>query len=178
MRMKETIREVTQYLSFALAGDEYAMSLAHVREIIACGTLTHVPGVPKWIRGVLNLRGSVLPVADLARKFELPETAITPRTCVIVVEIQLANEHVSLGVMADGVNEVLELSADDIQPPPPFGPKVRIDCVEGLGDSNGRFVVLLNMDRILSSSELLAASNAADAPATNDLAALEEITVA
>jgi len=178
MRIKETTREVNQYLSFALAGDEYAMRLVHVREIIACGTLTRVPGVPSWIRGVLNLRGSVLPVADLALKFGLPETAITPRTCVIVVEIQLSGERVAMGVMADAVSEVLELSADDIQAPPPFGPKVRMDCVEGLGDSNGRFVVLLSMDRILSSSELVEASEAAQARATNDLAALEEITVA
>jgi len=85
---------------------------------------------------------------------------------------------VAMGVMADAVSEVLELSADDIQAPPPFGPKVRMDCVEGLGDSNGRFVVLLSMDRILSSSELVEASEAAQARATNDLAALEEITVA
>jgi len=178
MRMNESIEPVNQYLSFVLAGEEYALGLVHVKEIIECSALTRVPGVPAWIRGVLNLRGSVVPVIDLAVKFGLPATAITRRTCVIVVELTVEREQMVMGVMADGVDQVLELAANDIQPPPPFGPKVRIDCIEGMGDSNGRFVVLLNMDRILSSGELVAASDAAQAEATNDLAALEEITVA
>jgi len=178
MRMNESIEPVNQYLSFVLAGEEYALGLVQVKEIIECSTLTRVPGVPPWIRGVLNLRGSVVPVIDLAVKFGIRATAITRRTCVIVVELTVDREQMVMGVMADSVDQVLELAANDIQPPPPFGPKVRIDCIEGMGDSNGHFVVLLNMDRILSSDELVAASEAAQAEATNDLAALEEITVA
>lgn len=178
MDVKETIEPVNQYLSFALAGDEYALSVVHVREIIECAAMTRVPGVPAWIRGVINLRGSVVPVVDPAVKFGLPPTEITRRTCVIIVELQIENEPWVLGIMADAVDQVLDLRPADIQPPPAFGPKVRTDCIEGMGDSNGRFVVLLNMDRILSSSELLAASDAADTDAANDLAALEEITVA
>lgn len=178
MRTNETIEPVNQYLSFALAGDDYALSVVHVREIIECSTLTRVPGVPAWIRGVLNLRGSVVPVIDLALKFGMAPTAITRRTCVIVVELTLDNEQIVMGVMAESVDQVLDLAANSIQPPPPFGPKVRIDCIEGMGDHNGKFVVLLNMDRILSSSDLAAATDAAQAEATNDLAALDEITVA
>ena len=177
MRTKETTGDVNQYLSFELAGDEYAVGLVQVREIIACGALTRVPGVPVWIRGVLNLRGAVLPVIDLASKFGLPPSAITRTSCVIVVEVRINEEPMAMGVMADAVNQVLELAADAIQPPPAFGPRVRIDCIEGMGDSNGKFVVLLNMNRILSSSELAAATQAAE-PQANDLAALEEITVA
>jgi len=177
MRTRDTVASLNQYLSFALAGDEYAVGLLQVREILECGALTRVPGVPPWIRGVLNLRGSVLPVIDLASKFGLSPTAIARTTCVIVVEVRVGEEPMVMGVMADSVNQVLELSADDIQPPPAFGPRVRIDCIEGMGDCNGKFVVLLNMNRILSSNELAAATNAAQ-PEANDLAALEEITVA
>ena len=177
MRKKETMANVNQYLSFDFAGDAYALSLVQVREIIACGALTRIPGVPAWIRGVLNLRGAVLPVIDLASKFGLAPSAITRTSCVIVVEVRIGEEPMVMGVMADSVNQVLELSAEDIQPPPAFGPKVRIDCIEGMGDSNGKFVVLLNMNRILSSTELAAATQAGQ-PEANDLAALEEITVA
>lgn len=178
MRTNDIIEPVNQYLSFLLAGDEYAIGLVHVREIIECTALTRVPGVPRWIRGVLNLRGAVVPVIDLAVKFGLTPTELTRRACVIVVELQLEKEQMVMGVMAESVNQVLDLAAADIQPPPPFGPKVRTDCIEGMGDSNGKFVVLLNMDRILSSSELLAATSAVEAEPTIDLAALEEITVA
>jgi purine-binding chemotaxis protein CheW len=178
MRTKENVEGVNQYLSFALGGEQYAVSLVQVKEIIECSALTHVPGAPPWIRGVLNLRGAVLLVVDLAVKFGMPRTEMTRRTCVLIVELRLEDEPMTIGVMADAVDQVLELAPSDIQPPPPFGPKVRIDCIEGMGDSDGKFVVLLNMNRILSSSELVTASDAAQAEATNDLAALEEITVA
>ena len=178
MRNNETVEEVNQYLSFVLAGDEYALSLVQVKEIIECLALTRVPGVPAWIRGVLNLRGAVVPVVDLAVKFGVAPTAITRRTCVIIIELSVDDEQMVMGVIVDAVDQVLELKESDIQPPPPFGPKVRIDCIEGMADRGGKFVVLLNMDRILSSSELEAALDARQADATNDLAALDEITVA
>jgi len=161
MQDSESVQSVNQYLTFFLAGDEYAISIVQITEIIECTTLTRVPGAPPWIRGVLNLRGAVVPVVDLAVKFGLPSTEITRRTCVVIVELRIKGQPMVMGVMADGVHQVMELLPDQIQPPPSFGPKVRVDCILGMGASSGKFVVLLNIDRILSRSELLAASSVA-----------------
>ena len=149
---------MNQYLTFYVAGEEYAVTILKVTEIIECVTLTHVPGTPSWIRGVLNLRGAVVPVVDLAVKFGLAPTVLTRRTCVVMVELEHDNERLVLGVMADSVHQVVEHSPDQIQPPPSFGPKVRVDCIEGMCENDGAFVVLLDIDRVLSASEILAAS--------------------
>src|SRR5215212_4226565 len=149
---------MNQYLTFYVAGEEYAVTILKVTEIIECVSLTHVPGTPVWIRGVLNLRGAVVPVIDLAVKFGLVPTVLTRRTCVVMIELQHEGERMVLGVMADSVHQVVELGPDQIQPPPSFGPKVRVDCIQGMGSSGGAFVVLLDIDRVLSSSEILAAS--------------------
>jgi len=149
-----------QFLTFFVAGEEYAISVLKVTEIIECGALTRVPGTPSWIRGVINLRGSVVPVVDLAIKFGLPQTVITPRTCVFVVEIQKDDERLVLGVMADSVNQVFDIAPGDIQPSPAFGLKVRVECILGMGSVNGKFVVILDIDHILTSNDLLAATAA------------------
>jgi purine-binding chemotaxis protein CheW len=149
---------MNQYLTFYVAGEEYAVTILKVTEIIECVSLTHVPGTPSWIRGVLNLRGAVVPVVDLAVKFGLAQTELTRRTCVVMVEIEHEKERLVLGVMADSVHQVVELGADQIQPPPSFGPKVRVDCIQGMGTNGDAFVVLLDIDRVLSSTEILAAS--------------------
>jgi purine-binding chemotaxis protein CheW len=159
MQISES-KQSNQFLTFYVAEEEYAITILKVTEILECAVLTKVPGTPVWIRGVLNLRGAVVPVVDLAVKFGLPSTAITRRTCVIMVELHHEGERMVLGVMADAVNQVVELGADAIQPPPSFGPRVRVDCIQGMGDSNGRFIVLLDIDRVLSSSEILAATTA------------------
>jgi len=149
---------MNQYLTFFLAGEEYAITILKVTEILECAVLTKVPGAPAWVRGVINLRGAVVPVVDLAVKFGMPQTEITPRTCVVVVEVQSDQERLVLGVMADAVHQVVELGPEQIQPPPSFGAKVRVDCIQGMGDSNGKFVVLLDIDRVLSLTEILAAA--------------------
>lgn len=149
---------MNQYLTFYVAGEEYAVTILKVTEIIECVSLTHVPGTPTWIRGVLNLRGAVVPVVDLAVKFGLAPTVLTRRTCVVMVELEHEGERLVLGVMADSVHQVIELGPDQIQPPPSFGPKVRVDCIQGMGNNGSAFVVLLDIDRVLSSSEILAAS--------------------
>ena len=154
---------MNQYLTFYVAGEEYAVTILKVTEIIECVALTHVPGTPPWIRGVLNLRGAVVPVVDLAVKFGLAPTVLTRRTCVIMVEIEHDAERLVLGVMADSVHQVVELAPDQLHPPPSFGPKVRVDCIQGMGINGGAFVVLLDIDRVLSSSEILAASLVEDA---------------
>ena len=165
----QTVNEATpslnQYLTFSLAGEEYGISILQVTEIIECSTLTKVPGAPMWIRGVLNLRGSVVPVVDLATKFGLGPTALTRRTCVIIVELHADGERLMMGVMADWVRQVIDLGQNEIQSAPTFGPRVRVDCIQGMGVNNGRFVVLLDIDRILSMNEILAASSAAEVEA-------------
>ncbi len=153
---------MNQYLTFYVAGEEYAITILKVTEIIECVSLTHVPGTPPWIRGVLNLRGAVVPVVDLAVKFGLAPTELTRRTCVVMIELEDVEhdkgDRLVLGVMADSVHQVVELGPDQIQPPPSFGPRVRVDCIQGMGVSGDAFVVLLDIDRVLSSSEILAAS--------------------
>ena len=138
-------------------GDEYAIGILQVTDIIECGAVTKVPGTPAWIRGVHNLRGAVVPVIDLAVKFGLPPTVVTRRTCIVIVELRVDDEAMIMGVMADAVHQVVELGADDIQPPPAFGPRVSVDCILGMGSSNGKFIVILDIDHVLSTTEILAA---------------------
>ncbi|MBV9071141.1 MAG: chemotaxis protein CheW [Acidobacteria bacterium] len=148
-----------QYLTFFLAGEEYAISILQVTDIIECGAVTRVPGTPPWIPGVHNLRGTVVPVIDLAIKFGLPATEITRRTCIVIVELRAGDETLIMGVMADSVHQVVDFSAEQIQPAPAFGPRVQIDCLLGMASSNGKFVLLLDIDRIFSSAEVAAAGS-------------------
>ncbi|MEA2465294.1 MAG: purine-binding chemotaxis protein CheW [Acidobacteriota bacterium] len=148
---------ISQYLTFTIAGEQYAVGVAHVKEIIGYDVPTKVPGTPPWIRGVINLRGLVVPVVDLAVKFGRPATDVTRRTCVVIVDVQFADGAVTMGVVADGVSQVLDLSADDIQPPPTFGMSVRLDFLLGLITAGKQFALLLDIDRVLAADELLAA---------------------
>ena len=145
-----------QYLTFSLAGGEYAIGVLRVREIIEHGVVTRVPSTPAYIRGVINLRGSVVPVVDLACKFRLPESAVTKRTCIIIVEIESEGAKTVMGVLADTVNQVVEFRADEIEAPPSFGTPIRVDYLQGLGKLGSAFVLILDADRVLSSGELAA----------------------
>jgi purine-binding chemotaxis protein CheW len=157
-----------QYLTFFMAGEEYAISILQVTDIIECGVVTRVPGTPLWIRGVHNLRGTVVPVIDLAIKFGLPATEITRRTCVIIVELRIDDEAVIMGVMADSVHQVVDFTPDQIQPAPSFGPRVRTSYLHGMASSNAHFVLLLDIDRIFSSDEILAVGSTVDTGAPVD----------
>lgn len=152
--------EPDSYLTFWIADDEYAVNVLQVREIIEYGEVTRVPSTPPWIRGVVNLRGSVLPVIDLAVKFGLPPGEVTRRTCIVVTEVAAEPRATVLGVIADAVSQVLDLKPEDIEPPPPFGTPVRIEFLLGLGRSGEKFILLLDTDRVLSADELLAAQSA------------------
>lgn len=145
---------MNQYLTFHLGGEEYAVSVLEVTEIIECASLTRVPGTPPWIRGVINLRGSVVPVVDLPVKFGLEPTALTRRTCVVMVEIEQDGERLVIGIMADSVHQVIDLAPAQIQPPPAFGPAIRVDCIEGMADIHGTLVVLLDIDRVLTAADV------------------------
>ena len=157
--------KVAQYLSFTIAGTDYGLPILAVKEILQHEEPTRLPGTPPSIRGVLNVRGAVVPVVDLSVKFGRPETVPTPRTCVLVVEVGRGAERLVLGVLADAVNEVLDLPAAAIEPPPSFGTNVRIDFLVGMGKLKKGFVLLLDADRVLTASEAELTSQAAAADA-------------
>ncbi len=153
---------VSQYLSFRLGEEEYAVQILRVKEIIAYTPITKVPGMPPVVLGVINLRGKVVPVVSLAAKFALEARPITKWSCIVVVEADMDGERTSVGLLADAVSQVLELSRQDIEPPPAFGTQVHVDYLEGLGRTEGGFVLLLELDRLLSVAEMLAVARAAD----------------
>jgi len=155
---KEAVGQ-TKYLTYHLAGEEYAIGILRVKEVIEYGTVTKVPKTPPSVRGVINLRGSVVPVVDLAIKFGLPESPVTKRTCIVIVEVDLDGERVVMGIVADSVSEVMDLLPEDIVEPPPFGTGVRVDYLQGMGKVGKKFVLILDVDRVMSSSELLAAAS-------------------
>jgi purine-binding chemotaxis protein CheW len=144
----------TQYLSFFLAGEEYAFAILQVREIIEYDTVTRVPGTPAWIGGVINLRGSVLPVIDLAMKLGLPPCVITRRSCIVVVEVEHEGDRLVLGLLADAVGQVLDFEPGDVEPTPPFGTPVHVDYLKGMGRAGKKFVLLLDADKILDTREI------------------------
>jgi purine-binding chemotaxis protein CheW len=152
--------EQTQFLTFLLAEESYAVSILRVREIIEHDTVTRVPNMPPSIRGVINLRGAVVPVVDLAVRFGLRDCQVTKRTCVIIVEVEVNGERLVIGLMADAVSQVIDLPPADIEPPPPFGTRVRVDFLQGLGKIGKRFVLILDLDRALSSTDLLSVAEA------------------
>jgi purine-binding chemotaxis protein CheW len=128
-----------------------------VKEIIEYQPLTRVPSTPSWIRGVVNLRGAVVPVVDLAVKFGLPERTVTKRTCLVIVELAFEGERTVMGIVVDAVSQVMSLSAADIEPTPAFGTQCRVDYLLGMAKVDKKFVLLLDMDRVLSADEILAA---------------------
>jgi purine-binding chemotaxis protein CheW len=152
-----------QFLSFQLAGEEYGIGILRIREIIEYGVVTRVPMTPPWIRGVINLRGGVVPVVDLAVKFGLPAREVTARTCIVIVEVSVDGSPSLMGAVADEVSEVIEPGPDGIEPPPVFGTRVRLDCLLGMARADKRFVLLLDIDEVFSADEVLAATHSASA---------------
>src|SRR5215813_7938562 len=148
-----------QYLTYFLAEEEYAVNIQKVKEIIEYSSVTKVPKVPRWIRGVINLRGNVVPVVDLAVRFGLEERPITKTTCIIIVEVQQETEKTVMGVIADAVNQVIALTAEEIEEAPAFGTRVRLEYLTGMGKLGKKFALILNIDRVLNSAELLTVSD-------------------
>ena len=145
-----------QHLTFIVGDEEYALEVSHVREVVETIPITRVPSMPPAIRGVVNLRGTVVPVIDLGIRFGLSERTITSRTCVVVVEIELDGEPTVMGLLVDAVNQVIELGSDQIEPVPTFGTAVRVELLRGLGTIGSKFVLLLDLDHVLSPDDLLA----------------------
>ncbi|HLZ10980.1 MAG TPA: chemotaxis protein CheW [Candidatus Acidoferrum sp.] len=153
---EETLQQ--QYLTFFLADEEYAINIQRVKEIIEYTTVTKVPKVPEWIPGVINLRGNVVPVVDLAARFGIESRGVTKTTCIVIVEVEQEAERTVMGVIADAVNQVIDLAAKDIEEPPAFGTRVRLEYLFGMGKLGKKFALILDIDSVLSNTELLTVS--------------------
>jgi purine-binding chemotaxis protein CheW len=142
-----------QYLTFFLADEQYAVGVLSVKEIIEYGVVTKVPTTPPYVRGVINLRGSVVPVIDLAVKFRLPSMSVGRRTCIVIMETTLLGEKVVMGIVADAVSQVIQFSAQDIEPAPAFGTRGRLEDLEGMAMLGTKFVLILNMDQVFAADD-------------------------
>ncbi len=156
------ITEATQYLSFNLDEEIFALDISKVREVLDYTTVTKVPQTPEFMRGIINLRGSVVPVIDLRLKFGMSETEKTVNTCIIIVETNLEGESILIGALADSVQEVFDLDADQIEPPPKIGTKLDMEFITGMGKQDGNFVIILNIDKVFSAEEIAMVSKAQD----------------
>jgi purine-binding chemotaxis protein CheW len=166
-----------QYLTFLTAGEEYAVGIVKVSEIVEYETVTTVPNTPAWIRGVTNLRGRVVPVVDLAAKFGLPHSNISKFSCIIITEVMFQGEKLTMGVLADSVSQVVELSADEIEAPPPFGTRVKTEYLFGMGPLGKKFCLILDIDKVLSADELLAVTESADGERSMDASATDSSNI-
>jgi purine-binding chemotaxis protein CheW len=149
-------QSTAQYLTFLTAGEEYAISIVKVSEIVEYEAVTTVPNTPAWIRGVTNLRGRVVAVVDLAVKFGLPASRTTKFSCIIITEVMFQGENLTMGVLADSVSQVIDLSADEIEETPSFGTRVKTEYLLGMGALGKKFCLILDIDKVLSADELLA----------------------
>jgi purine-binding chemotaxis protein CheW len=151
-----------QYLTFLLGGEMFAVAILNVKEIIEFGSLTTIPMMPGFIRGVINLRGAVVPVIDLSCRFGNEPSKVARRTCIVIIELQEGDQKHDIGVMVDAVSEVLEIAPTEIEPPPAFGARIRADFINGMGKINGKFVIILNVGKVLSTEEISVLSQIAD----------------
>jgi len=145
-----------QYLAFSLGGETFAMDIRSIREVIQFGGLTEVPLMPPFIRGVINLRGSVVPVIDLCVRFNRPPSEVAHRTCIVILELDQAGEQADLGIMVDNVSEVLSIAASEVEPAPAFGSDLRSEFIAGVAKVGDHFVIILDVNRVLSVDELAA----------------------
>ncbi len=149
------ITEVRQYLTLTLEAELFAVDVAKVREVLDYTTITKIPRTPEYMRGVLNLRGSVVPVIDLRLKFGMSKTENRKNTCIIVLEIVLEDEVLIWGALADSVQEVFEFEPEQIEPAPKFGTKFKAEFLRGIGKRDEKFIMILDIDRVFTTEELV-----------------------
>jgi purine-binding chemotaxis protein CheW len=149
-----TDTDTTQYLTFKLGEEMFALNIAKVREVLDFTTVTRVPRTPDFMRGVINLRGSVVPVVDLRRKFNMAISENTVNTCIIISEVTVDGDTTVLGCLADSVQEVIDLGPENIAPAPRIGTKLRTEFIKGMGRQSDRFVIILDIDQVFSADEL------------------------
>lgn len=157
----ESRHDQQQYLTFMLGTEMFALDILGIKEILEYAPPTDIPMMPDFIRGVVNLRGAVVPVIDLCARFGRPSTPVSKRTCIVIIETGTDDERHVLGVLVDAVNEVLEIPDTDIEPPPSFGASIRADFIHGMGKVRGKFVIILDRERVLSVGEMEALAHAA-----------------
>jgi len=155
--------DANQYLTFVSGNEIYGVSILVIKEILEYHEPTVVPMMPDFIRGVINLRGSVVPVIDLSLRLGKDAGEVTKRTCVVIIEIQHEEERMEIGIIVDAVNEVLDILPENIEPAPNFGAKIRTDFISGMGKVDEKFVVLLSIDHVLSVEELSMLESASNA---------------
>ncbi|OGP50563.1 MAG: chemotaxis protein CheW [Deltaproteobacteria bacterium RBG_13_43_22] len=158
---KNSINREGKYLTFSLAGEEYGIVILKVKEIIGMMAVTPVPKTPSYVKGVINLRGKVIPVADLRLKFDMEEAAYTERTCIIVVEIKDGLGHVLMGIVVDSVSEVLNIKGGEIEDTPAFGIQMDTDYILGMAKTGGGVKILLDIDKVFGGEEMLELDKAA-----------------
>jgi purine-binding chemotaxis protein CheW len=146
--------ETTQFLTFKLGDEVFALDISKVREVLDLTTVTKVPRTPEFMRGVINLRGSVVPVVDLRLKFGMTKTESSVNTCIIITEVTVDNDTTILGALADSVQEVLDLEPGSIAAAPKIGTKLKTEFIKGMGKRDDRFIIILDIDKVFSSDEL------------------------
>ena len=151
---KSGINMDRQFLTFQMGPEEYGINILNVKEIIGYSQVTKIPMVPEYVLGVMNVRGNVVPVVDLAPRFGSLTSPITKLTCIVIVEIEEGEDVTDIGILVDSVEDVVDISKEDVESAPGFGAKLRADFISGIGKIGDRFVILLNIDRVLDLNEL------------------------
>ena len=146
--------DTEQYLTFMLGGKVYGLAILNIKEIIEYGDITEVPMTPEFISGVINLRGSVVPVIDLSQRFSGKATELAKRTSIIILEVKSADLSIEIGVMVDMVNEVLDIHPSEIEPAPSLGDQIQTNFINGMAKVDGKLLILLNIEHVLSTDEL------------------------
>ncbi len=170
----DSFTDVKQYLSFKLGDEVFAVDVAQVREILELAPITRMPKTPDFMRGVINVRGSVVPVVDMRLKFDMPVGEDTINTCIVVMEVGIGGETTVLGALADSVQEVADFSSEDIEPAPKIGTLLNVDFIRGIGKHGEEFVTILDIDRIFSESDLAGVVEAGGAASAESEGAEEE----
>jgi purine-binding chemotaxis protein CheW len=153
-QVSASVKREGKYLTFALADEEYGIGILKVKEIIGMMAITPVPQTPSYVKGVINLRGKVIPVVDLRSKFDMESIDYTDRTCIIVVEIEGKEERIQIGIVVDTVSEVINVREDDVEDTPTFGTRVSTEFILGMAKIEGSVKILLDIDAVLSAKEL------------------------
>jgi purine-binding chemotaxis protein CheW len=153
------ITDTTQFLTFGLGDDIFAIDVIKAKEVLDFAEVTQVPQTPDYMLGVINLRGSVVPVIDMRRKFNMATTDRTRNTCIVVVEVDVDGDTVTVGALVDSVREVIDLSPAQIEPPPRIGTKLNTEFIKGMGNLDDRFVIILDIDKVFSIDDLVMAKN-------------------
>lgn len=152
--MKKSSIEESQYLTFLSGTEVFGIGILRIKEIKEYASVTSIPMMPDYVKGVINLRGNVVPIIDLPVRFGREKSIISKRSCVIIVEVEHEEESIDIGILVDAVNEVIDILSQSIEPAPSFGSKIRTEFIQGIGKLENQFVILLNVNRVLSVTEL------------------------